>query len=166
MSKRRIQILQGDLDQQSIDWLNKQSNMSASIRLLIYQASRQGAEDYVMKCAKQASGIFGDEQPQKNADNSNQSTEMIDALEHGHSITTSVSQVRNPKEIEEEEEQPYIEEEEVEKVDEPEVEETPVDEPTVAEQEQEQPATEIDWEEEENAKQSRIQQMMADLGRN
>ena len=162
MSKRRIQILQGDLDQQSIDWLNKQSNMSASIRLLIYQASRQGAEDYVMKCAKQASGIFGNEQPQKNVDNSNQSAEMIDALEHGHSITTSLSDVRDPKEIEEE--QPYIEE--VEKVDEPEVEETPVDEPTVAEQEQEQPATEIDWEEEENAKQSRIQQMMADLGRN
>ena len=163
MSKRRIQILQGDLDQQSIDWLNKQSNMSASIRLLIYQASRQGAEDYVMKCAKQASGIFGDEQPQKNVDNSNQSAEMIDDLEHGHSITTSLSHVRDPKEIEEEEE-PHIEE--VEKVDEPEVEETPVDEPTVAEQEQEQPATEIDWEEEENAKQSRIQQMMADLGRN
>ena len=164
MSKRRIQILQGDLDQQSIDWLNAQTNMSASIRLLIYQASRQGAEDYVMKCAKQASGIFTEngtpvvKEPQVNKSNEFEpevSSPWIpdekDRLE-----TTPTKDV------------PYIEETEI--IDETEVEEIPVDEPTVdvneAVDETSEAPTEIDWEEEEIAKQNRIERMMQDLGRN
>lgn len=59
MSNKRLQILQGDLDQQALDWLNAQTNMSATIRLMIYQASRSKKEDYVMACAKQSSGAFG-----------------------------------------------------------------------------------------------------------
>lgn len=59
MSDKRIQVLHGDLDKKALDWLDSQTNMSATIRLMIHQASRGSNDDYVMKCAKESSGIFG-----------------------------------------------------------------------------------------------------------
>lgn len=55
--QKRLHVVISDKD--SIDWLNKQDNMSASLRLLIQQIARDGSpEDYVQFCARQAPSPF------------------------------------------------------------------------------------------------------------
>ena len=154
MSKRRIQILQGDLDKDAIEWLNAQQNMSASIRLLIYQASRGSKEDYVMECAKQSLGVFGNRpaghEPQV------ESSEVQPAI-------TEIDEIDEPLVEDDLDDVSYIEETQNDEV--IEVDEDVVVSDVIEELDEADDATEVDWEKEEELKQQRISRMMQDMGR-
>lgn len=173
MSNKRIQVLHGDLDQKALEWLDAQTNMSATIRLMIHQASRGSNDDYVMKCAKESQGIFG---------GSSQRDEMIEQLGHGHSITSTLSEVEpTTSELPEERQVPEISvEKDISNV-QPEPVQTPQAPvetevvptvPTMQQPVQQTPPAQpeqkktVDWDKMEDEKNDTISRMMADLGRN
>lgn len=194
MSNKRIQVLHGDLDQKALEWLDAQTNMSATIRLMIHQASRGSNDDYVMKCAKESQGIFGGSGDTLQTTNPSQRYEMIGDLGHGHPITTTIhaensADVPNrlkelaettvePKELPEERQVPEIS---VEK-DIPNVQPEPVQTPqapvetevvpTMQQPVQQTPPVQpepkkvVDWDKMEDEKNDTISRMMADLKRN
>ena len=182
MSNKRIQVLHGDLDQKALEWLDAQTNMSATIRLMIHQASRGSNDDYVMKCAKESQGIFGGSGDTLQTTNPSQRDEMIEQLGHGHSITTTLGELEPttihaenpadipnrieelaettvvPKELPEERQVSQISvEKDIPKV-QPETVQTPPVQP-------EQKKT-VDWDKMEDEKNDTISRMMADLKRN
>ena len=176
MSNKRIQVLHGDLDQKAFDWLDAQTNMSASIRLMIHQASRGANEDYVMKCAKESQGIFGG------------SVDVLPTTIHAENpadVPNHINELAEttiaPKELPEERQVPEVS---VEK-DIPNVQPEPVQTPqasvetevvptvpTMQQPVQQTPPVQpeqkktVDWDKMEDEKNDTISRMMADLKRN
>lgn len=195
MSNKRIQVLHGDLDQKALEWLDAQTNMSATIRLMIHQASRGSNDDYVMKCAKESQGIFGGSGDTLQTTNPSQRDEMIEQLGHGHSITPTTIHAENPADLpnrlkelaetiivsKELPEERQVSEISVEK-DIPKVQPEPVQTPqapvetevvpTMQQPVQQTPPVQpeqkktVDWDKMDDEKNDTISRMMADLGRN
>lgn len=188
MSNKRIQVLHGDLDQKALDWLDAQTNMSATIRLMIHQASRGSHDDYVMKCAKESSGIFGSNgsqdsqkpvvpetkptEPTVNTNNASQTAnEPIQAIEPTPTVTntpdvdsgqepvkSAVEEVLDPNESNQSNN--HVKQEPEQVITQPVEQEKP--EPFVSEK----PKQSVDWDKLEDEKSDTISRMMADLGRN